>query len=242
MILIFGASGGIGFEWVRYFAAKGQHVIACTTRIRLLTEKVSKLGDAKHVTIRYCDPSSKNDVQDLANSIEDKSIAGIINTTGRLHSPIFYPEKTIQTVTKEQLLWSLESNVIPALHITQCFPEKMTSDRLSFIAHYSARVASISDNKLGGWYSYRSSKAMLNMVMKTASIELKRHKKHLCIIALHPGTVDTDLSKPFQDNIPKETLFTPEESIRFTMENVISTLTPQDTGKFFAWDGKEIEW
>lgn len=240
--IVFGASGGIGFEWVRYYMSQGHHVLACSTHVQDLTEKVSQLRDPETVTVKRCDPSSTDDMQTLANSINNHTIDGIINATGRLHSATFSPEKTIRRVTKEQLLWSVESNVLPAVHITQFFPEKMVQDKLSYIAHYSARVGSISDNRLGGWYSYRSSKAMLNMILKTASIELKRHMKQLCIIGLHPGTVDTALSAPFQAGVPNEKLFTPEQSVRFTMDTVISTLTPQDTGKFYAWDGKEIEW
>jgi NAD(P)-dependent dehydrogenase (short-subunit alcohol dehydrogenase family) len=103
----------------------------------------------------------------------------------------------------------------------------------------SARIGSISDNRAGGWYSYRASKAALNMIVKTASIELKRKNKAATLIGLHPGTVDTNLSSPFQNMVPKSQLFTAQQSAQKLLK-VINEKSREDTGKCFAHDGKEI--
>ena len=104
----------------------------------------------------------------------------------------------------------------------------------------SARVGSISDNKLGGWYAYRSSKAALNMMIKNLSIEVGRRNKKAILVGLHPGTVDSNLSKPFQNNVPAEKLFSPETSVVHLLK-VLFNLKLENTGKIYAWDGSEIE-
>ena len=106
-------------------------------------------------------------------------------------------------------------------------------------AAISARVGSISDNRLGGWYSYRASKAALNMLLKTAAIELGRTRKELVVLGLHPGTVDTGLSKPFQSNVSEGKLFTPEQSAQYLLE-VIDGVTPEHSGSVLAWDAQTV--
>ena len=107
-------------------------------------------------------------------------------------------------------------------------------------AALSARVGSISDNRIGGWYGYRAAKAALNMTIRNLAIELGRtHKQALCV-GLHPGTVDTALSEPFQKNVAPERLFTPDYAA-IRMLSVLDQLTPADSGKCLAWDGAEIQ-
>lgn len=109
------------------------------------------------------------------------------------------------------------------------------------VANLSARVGSIGDNKLGGWHSYRASKASLNQLTNTMSVEFARKKDPIICLLLHPGTVDTDLSKPFQRNVQKSKLFTREFSVQKLL-NIINNAKSSDNGKFFAWDGQEIPW
>ena len=104
---------------------------------------------------------------------------------------------------------------------------------------FSARVGSIDDNRLGGWYSYRASKAAQNMIVKTLALEASRKRPELICVALHPGTVKTDLSQPFSSRVPPGKLFSAEQSCQYLSE-VLSGLTPEDTGGFFAWDGESI--
>ena len=108
-------------------------------------------------------------------------------------------------------------------------------------ASLSARVGSIEDNRLGGWFSYRASKAAQNMILKTAAIEAARKWPHLVVLALHPGTVDTNLSAPFSTRVPDDQLFTTTQAATY-LARVIETRTPEDSGGFFAWDGKPIPW
>lgn len=114
------------------------------------------------------------------------------------------------------------------------------SDSARF-AVISAKVGSITDNRLGGWYSYRASKAALNMFLKTLSIEWQRNMKHCVVLSLHPGTTDTPLSQPFQQSVPKGKLFTPEY-VSNCLLPIIANATPVQTGCFFAYDGTELPW
>ena len=131
-------------------------------------------------------------------------------------------------------------NTIGPTLIGKYFIPLLKKDSPSILSFLSARVGSISDNRIGGWYSYRASKAALNMIIKTLSIEVARNNKNAMIIGLHPGTVDTNLSKPFQGNVSNDKLFTPEYSISKMVE-VMNNLSPDDSGNCFAWDGKRIE-
>lgn len=123
--------------------------------------------------------------------------------------------------------------------VAKHFLPKLAKDQRAVFAALSARVGSISDNQLGGWYSYRASKAALNMIIKNLSIEMKMRYKQAIIVGLHPGTVDSRLSKPFQANVPAGKLFTADYAVAKMLE-VINTLTPENSGKYYAWDGKEI--
>jgi NAD(P)-dependent dehydrogenase (short-subunit alcohol dehydrogenase family) len=114
-------------------------------------------------------------------------------------------------------------------------------DDRSILATISAKVGSIGDNQLGGWYGYRASKAALNMFIRTSSIEYKRTCPQAILVALHPGTTDTKLSLPFQRNVPPEKLFTVDRTVSQLL-TVIENLTPADSGKFFSWDGSQIVW
>ena len=109
------------------------------------------------------------------------------------------------------------------------------------LASISARVGSVSDNGTGGWYSYRASKTALNQLNKTLSVELARKRAPVSAVLLHPGTCDTDLSKPFQRNVPEGKLFSRERGARQLLD-VIGGVTREDSGKFFAWDGQEVPW
>lgn len=106
---------------------------------------------------------------------------------------------------------------------------------------FSARVSSIGDNHVGGWYSYRMSKSMLNMFIKTLSIEWQRRFPHATVFGYHPGTVDTELSRPFHANVPAHKLFTPDKAADYCLSVLEQTSTSQ-TGQLFDWQGKKIEW
>ena len=126
----------------------------------------------------------------------------------------------------------------PAL-VAKHFLPLLATDRKAVFAALSARVGSIGNNRLGGWYAYRASKAALNMILKTLSIELARRNPSAICVGLHPGTVDTRLSGPFQRGVPGDKLFSPHRSAPCLLK-VINALSPGQSGRVLAWDGKPI--
>ena len=164
----------------------------------------------------------------------------IIIATGLLQGEGIAPEKNMRALDLDAMRKSFEVNTFgPALSAKYFLP-LLSRDNKAVFAALSARVGSISDNRLGGWYSYRASKAALNMMLKTLSVEVGRRWKEQVIIGLHPGTVDTGLSKPFQSNVPDGKLFTPEFSATKLL-GVIDEIGAKDSGGLFAWDGAKID-
>lgn len=198
-----------------------------------------------------------------------KSQAGhldwVINAVGLLHTQTQGPEKSLSQIDSAFFMENMRVNALPSLLIAKYAKgllrnrekgqgnSKGSSDEAysvnedndknnpAIFATISARVGSISDNRLGGWYSYRMSKAALNMGMKTLSIEWQRSLKEVCVVAIQPGTVDTDLSKPFQSNVSEEALFQPAQCAS-NLINVLNELNASDTGSFVDWRGQHIDW
>ena len=163
----------------------------------------------------------------------------IVNVAGVLHGPDFGPEKKLAQVRPEVLRTVFEANAFGPLLVAKHLHRLLRHQDRSVYASISARVGSISDNRLGGWYAYRGSKAAQNMFTKNLSIELGRIAPAAIVVGLHPGTVDTDLSKPFQRNVPREQLQTVGASVR-SLLSVIDGLSPGDSGKVFDFRGEEI--
>ena len=132
-------------------------------------------------------------------------------------------------------------NTLPSLLLAKHFSKALKQSPAPLLATISARVGSIEDNRLGGWYSYRTSKAALNMALKTLSIEWRHSHPRGCIAALHPGTNDTPLSKPFQANVAAKDLFEPANTAVSFVE-LLARLSPADSGRFWAWDGEILPW
>lgn len=164
----------------------------------------------------------------------------ILVAVGALHtSQGTGPEKSLRGLTAHSMQEIFAANTVaPALSAKHFLPLLPKSGRTIFAA-LSARVGSISDNQLGGWYSYRASKSALNQILKTASIELSRSRPDAICVGLHPGTVDTKLSKPFQANVPDGKLFSAEQSAGYLLQT-LSSLTADDSGQVFAWDGTPV--
>jgi len=163
----------------------------------------------------------------------------IIVATGLLHDGERGPEKAMGSLEAEWLARTYAVNAIgPALVAKHFLPIMPRSGRAVFAA-LSARVGSISDNRLGGWYGYRASKAALNMIVRNLAIEERRRNDRAIIVTLHPGTVDTSLSKPFQGNTEPSRLFDTERAA-LQLLDVIEELKPADSGKLFDFEGKEV--
>ncbi len=161
--------------------------------------------------------------------------------TGILHdNDDIYPEKSIRDISEVKLKKVLMVNTIGPTLVGKYFIPFLDKNKKNVFAFLSARVGSISDNKIGGWYSYRASKTALNQIIKNFSIEVKRSNPNSIFVGLQPGTVKSNLSKPFEKNVNSSNLFSPEYSAEKLLK-VINDLTLEDTGKFFAWNGEEIQ-
>ena len=142
-------------------------------------------------------------------------------------------------ILDEESIQKININTFAPALIFKHFFNSISRERKSVFAAFSARVGSISDNKIGGWHSYRASKSALNMIIKNFSIEISRKYKNNIIVGLHPGTVDSKLSKPFQKNVPTEKLFSGEYSA-LKIVKVLDSLSIQDTGKCFDFNSLEV--
>ena len=187
------------------------------------------------------DLKSERSIINLVEAIKqrDRELRLVVDATGLLHNENIFPEKNLRSLTQDALLENFLVNAIgPTLclkHLSPLFPKVGKSVFVSL----SARVGSVEDNQLGGWYSYRASKAALNQLIKTASIELARGLPDHVSVAIHPGTVSTKLSKPFSKAGLR--LLTPDESAAKLWE-VIEKLESSDTGKFFDNEKRSIPW
>ncbi|MDP5291398.1 SDR family NAD(P)-dependent oxidoreductase [Oceanimonas sp. CHS3-5] len=164
----------------------------------------------------------------------------VINTVGMLHSEQWQPEKRIEQFTQEALLDHMRVNTWPTLALARLLSARMERRQPLLLAALSARVGSISDNRGGGWYSYRISKAALNMAIKNLGVEWARRFPAACVVGLHPGTVATNLSAPFRAGLPTGQLQSPEAAAQHLLA-VLDGVTPEQSGRLFAWDGQEIQ-
>ncbi|MDO8409762.1 MAG: SDR family NAD(P)-dependent oxidoreductase [Phenylobacterium sp.] len=161
--------------------------------------------------------------------------------TGQLHGPGLSPEKSWRSLEADALMAAFQVNAVGPALVAKHFLPRLARDRRATFAALSARVGSIGDNRLGGWHGYRASKAALNQMIRTVAIELARQRPQAICVALHPGTVATALSAPFQSGVAQEKLFTPDFAAE-RMLAVLDGLSPADSGGFFAWDGAPIPW
>ena len=165
----------------------------------------------------------------------------LINTAGLLHGDGLSPERRLADIKPDSLLASYAVNAIGPILVAKHFQSLLAHGERAVLATLSARVGSIGDNRLGGWYAYRAAKAAQNQLMRTAAIELARRARELIVVSLHPGTVETGLSAPFRGNVAAEKLFTPAFAAERLLA-VIAGLGKDASGGFYAWDGSEIPW
>lgn len=233
---VIGASGGIGGALVKVL-----ETCPSVSRVHRLSRSSPRDGASNGTWLRL-DLENEDSVADAAASIRESagSLDLVIVASGILHDgDHLQPEKSLRALTGMAMETAFRVNTIGPALVAKHFMPLLAKNRKAVFAALSARVGSIEDNRLGGWYSYRASKAALNMVIRTISIELaRRHDQALCV-ALHPGTVDSKLSKPFQGGVPEGKLFTPGQSARALL-SVLDRLTPADSGGLYAWDGSRV--
>jgi len=221
--IVIGSTGGIGDALVRKLRADGHSVTALS---RTSTPPIDLADEA---TIAAA----------AVRLAADAPYDLILVATGILQTATIAPEKTFRDLTPATLAAYFAINATGPALIAKHFLPLLPKTGRSVFAALSARVGSIGDNRLGGWYGYRASKAALNMLVKTLAIELARNRPEALCVALHPGTVDTSLSKPFQRGVAPEKLFTADHSAERLLD-VLDQLTPEQTGNCFAWDGQRV--
>ena len=234
--VVIGASGGLGSALVRRLADEPG-----VSRVHALARTSPDASDPK-VRPGTIDVTDESSIQKAAAAVrEDGAPTLVIVATGILHDANgLAPEKRMQDMSRDAFDRVFAINAFgPALVAKHFLPLFARGERTVFAA-LSARVGSISDNRLGGWAAYRASKAALNMLLKTLAIEHARTRPESAVIGLHPGTVDTELSRPFQGNVPDGKLFTADRAAGHLLD-VIDSVTSADSGNLFAWDGSRIE-
>jgi NAD(P)-dependent dehydrogenase (short-subunit alcohol dehydrogenase family) len=222
--LVIGASGTIGSAFVDLLQSSPR----CA----------SVVGLHRHSTppIDFADETS---IAEAARTLDGsgRRYHLIINAAGILHNESFMPEKRLADLNYEQMQATFQANTFGPALVLRHFVPLLAGER-AIMAMLSAKVGSIGDNRLGGWYSYRASKAALNMLVKTAAIEVARNQKNSVLVALHPGTVSSRLSQPFRG----ETIGRLAQDAAAEMLHVIDALTPADSGSFRSYSGAELPW
>lgn len=232
--IVFGASGAIGRALTARLLAKDEHA-------------------AVYAGVRDMDADLPQGAVPLQFALDDEvAIAAaldavtepldlVIVATGLLHDPArqIAPEKSWRALDPAAMAAVYAANAIgPALIAKHALP-RLPRDRRSMFVALSAKVGSIGDNRLGGWHAYRASKAALNMLIRNFAIELARSHPLAVVAALHPGTVDSALSAPFQRGVTPDQLFSPDQSAGYLLD-VIAALTPAESGGLFGWDGQRL--
>lgn len=232
--LIIGANGGIGLALTKNLIERGYRVLASYRDEDRSKELLSLQAD--NLRTMKLDPLDEDSYSDSVILKEKFDL--VINTIGILEGGKFYPEKSLRDINISQMQETFMANAFITPLLAKVIKPNLKKEA-KFVA-ISAKVGSIEDNKMGGWYSYRASKAALNMFLKNISIEFGRGTKNLCVLAIHPGTTRTNLSKNFLKNTPY--IVHPPEDCAENILNVILAKSKEDNGKFFSWDDKEIPW
>ena len=242
--LIIGGGHGIGLALVKQLLELSrENKVSTTYRVPSKAMELFKLQEdyPERLKVFKIDPTNQTAVSDLSIYLSDSDKFDlIINSVGLLHSDHIIVEKSVRSFSTDNFMEVMRINTVVTPLIAKYFEKFLRKVTTSALISISAKVGSIQDNRMGGWHSYRASKAALNMLVKNIAIEFA-HKRNNCIVlALHPGTTDTNLSKPFTSNTSYK-LHTPEETAKNIL-NVINHRELSDSGKFLSWDGAEIEW
>lgn len=231
---VFGGGGGIGSALVARLADDPR----CSVVWSGAREAARSEGRVKRFAFDLEDDASlERAAQALIADGEAPDL--VIVATGLLHAEALRPEKTITGLRRDALMRAFSINTVGPSLIAGALAARMPRDRKSVFAVLSARVSSISDNRLGGWHGYRASKAALNMMVRNLALEMAMRRPRAVCLALHPGTVDTPLSRPFQGGVAEGRLFTPDFAAERLL-SVIDSSSPDESGKLLAWDGAVI--
>jgi NAD(P)-dependent dehydrogenase (short-subunit alcohol dehydrogenase family) len=241
--LIVGASRGIGLALVRELLERSSGRVVASHRGP--APELAKLQGETGLplTLVRLDVTNESSVAKAAARVRESvgCLHLLINVAGVLHDENMQPERRLEHIDPDAFALSFAVNATGPALVAKHFHPLFDHGERAVLASISARVGSISDNRLGGWYGYRASKAAQNMVTKTLSIELARRAPNVICVALHPGTVDTDLSKPFQRSVPAEKLFAPKRAA-VQLLRIVDSLKTEDSGSFFDWKRERVPW
>ena len=235
--VVIGARGGVGAAFVDAItAASVNNQVWATSRSGTGLPNSADRAFAVDIT-------NETSIEALATAVTSAGLRPnlVLNCTGVLYTESFGPERSWRHLNIDTMRAVFEVNAFGVGLLGKHLIPLLPRTGRSVFGSLSARVGSISDNRLGGWHSYRASKAAQNMLIKGLAIEASMRWKDLICVALHPGTVNTDLSKPFSSRVPPEKLFTPQQSCQYLC-NTIASLDSKSSGGFYAWDGQAIEY
>ncbi|MBJ7899776.1 MAG: SDR family NAD(P)-dependent oxidoreductase [Cyanobacteria bacterium RI_101] len=239
--LVLGASGGIGGGFTRYWLSQYPSAEvwgAYRRRSQDLADLQTQYPERLHLL--PFDLTEPDSIANLSAALPPR-LHGAVNCVGLLQNETLQPEKNLRQLRADHLQTYFAVNSIGPVLLAQALLPHFRHPDPSVFAFLSAKVGSIGDNQLGGWYGYRASKAALNMFIKTAALEYRRSAPQATLVLLHPGTTDTELSRPFQKNVPPEKLFSAERTVS-QLITVLKSLGPEDSGSFFSWDGARLPW
>lgn len=237
--LVIGANSAIAKSVIPHLVADDNidEVVAIS---RTAVTSNSKYGDKLRAVVSNY---SENSIAEICSDLSKRdAVLGYITVfNGILHNEEVKPEKRFEDISATSLQEVFQANaVVPLMWLAGLAP-LLKHDSRCRIAVLSARVGSIEDNRSGGWYAYRGSKAALNMMLRTAAIELRRRAPNVTLIAFHPGTTDTALSKPFQKFVAEGKLFEPD-FVAKALLTLMEKLEPADEARFFDWNERQIPW
>jgi NAD(P)-dependent dehydrogenase (short-subunit alcohol dehydrogenase family) len=244
LTLIIGANSDIGkaiAAQIQPITNTGLILISREVNNETETSKGQNSTGIKRITVKDYQPQSIDVAIEEITTHSQLPITQVFICNGILHSESFQPEKRLEDFDALAFSQVITANTLTPMLWVQKLTPILTGKSSCKLVVFSARVGSISDNNLGGWYSYRASKAALNMMLKTASIELARRAKNIKVISFHPGTTDTPLSKPFQKNVPANKLFTSEFVAKQLLE-IVEKAKIDHTASYLDWQGKTIDW
>lgn len=225
-VLITGASRGLGLEFTKQYAADGWHVLACCRHPQSAMALQALAAAHSNIKILTLDVADFAQIDALATQLKNESIDVLINNAG------VYPASSFGDTNYDEWAQGFKTNSMAPLKMAEAFVQHVTRSQLKKIATITSKMGSIDDNTSGESYSYRASKCAVNMVMKSLSIDLKPYG--ISVVTLHPGWVQTDMGG-------SNALISATTSVA-GLRSVIEHLSIADTGKFMAYDGKEIAW
>jgi len=238
--LIIGANSGIAKSLaLNTVQNENSHLVVVSRDVSFYQQAL--FSEATVINIKNYNEQEISSTVSFLQKLTPENIAQVFMCHGVLHNKEAQPEKRLEDFSPEAFLQIIHANTItPMLWLKHLTPV-LTNKNDCKVVIFTARVGSISDNKLGGWYSYRASKASMNMLIKSAAVELARRAKNIKLISFHPGTTDTELSKPFQKNVPKDKLFTCE-FVASQLLTIVENTAIDGEASFLDWQGKNIPW